>query len=62
LLLKYIYALYRSSAAGAMKAKVFPEPVFAAPKTSLPLSMCGIDLAWISVVFWKPKTSIAFLV
>lgn len=36
-------ALSKSSRAGIRKAKVFPEPVFAAPKTSLPFKRCGID-------------------
>jgi hypothetical protein len=39
------YALYKSSTAGSMKAIVLPEPVLAAPRTSLPLRICGIDLA-----------------
>jgi hypothetical protein len=38
-------ALYNNSTAGIIKARVLPEPVFAAPNTSLPFNMCGIDLA-----------------
>ena len=45
-----------------MKANVFPEPVFAAPRTSLPFRMWGIDLAWISVQVSKPSSFIAFYV
>jgi hypothetical protein len=38
-------ALYNNSAAGIMNANVFPDPVLAAPRTSLPFKICGIDLA-----------------
>ena len=43
------YALYSISTAGSMNARVLPDPVLAAPRTSLPFNMWGIDLAWISV-------------
>jgi hypothetical protein len=45
-----------------MNARVFPLPVLAAPRTSLPFKMWGMDLAWISVAFLKPSWSIAFMV
>jgi hypothetical protein len=38
-------AFLKSSTAGTIYAKVLPEPVFAAPRTSRPLMMCGIALA-----------------
>ena len=38
-------AFRRSSTAGTIYARVLPEPVFAAPRTSRPLIMCGIALA-----------------
>lgn len=38
-------------------ASVFPEPVFAAPKISLPPNACNIDAPWISVIFVKPALS-----
>ncbi len=44
------YALYINSNAGIKKPKVLPDPVFAAPKTSLPFNKWGIDLAWIWVI------------
>lgn len=34
-----------------IKARVFPEPVFAAPRISLPASECGKEALWISVIF-----------
>ena len=34
------FALWRSSIAGIKKAKVFPEPVLAEPRMSLPKSVC----------------------
>lgn len=34
---------------GIRKAKVFPEPVLAAPKTSWPFKEIGIPAFWISV-------------
>ena len=36
-----------SSIAGIRNARVFPDPVLAAPITSFPSNRCGIDLAWI---------------
>lgn len=40
---------YNNSIAGIRKAKVLPEPVLAAPRTSLPASSGGIVRAWTSV-------------
>jgi len=37
--------LYNSSTAGIKKARVFPEPVLAAPRTSFPIKSGGIALA-----------------
>lgn len=37
-------ALYKSSTAGIKKARVFPDPVLAAPKTSLPFNKWGMVL------------------
>lgn len=39
------FILCRSSTAGIKKAKVFPEPVLAAPSTSLPANSGGIDFS-----------------
>ena len=36
---------WRSSMEGMRKARVLPEPVRAAPRTSLPVRRTGIDLA-----------------
>ena len=36
--------------AGRRKARVLPEPVRAAPKTSLPARRTGMDLAWMGVM------------
>lgn len=35
---------------GMMKAKVFPDPVFAAPRTSRPERVCGSEARWISLI------------
>lgn len=51
-----------SSAAGIKKAKVFPDPVLAAPTKSLPSNKTGMDLAWISVIVVNPISCIAFKV
>ena len=39
-------AAYKSSMAGIKNAKVFPDPVRAAPKTSRPAIRGGIARAW----------------
>lgn len=36
------------------KARVFPEPVRAAPRTSFPARRTGMDLAWTGVIVVKP--------
>lgn len=43
------------STAGIRKDKVLPEPVFAAPKTSLPANSGGIPRCCISVMVSKPS-------
>lgn len=48
------FNLYIKSIAGIRKAKVFPEPVLAAPTRSLPSNNGGIALACISVIVVKP--------
>ena len=51
------------STAGIRKASVLPEPVFAAPKTSLPASRGGMPRCWISVIVVNFMSSdIAFMV
>jgi len=50
------------SIAGIKNASVFPEPVFAAPRTSLPVNSAGIPRRCISVIFVKPIVSNAFIV
>ena len=35
---------------GITKARVFPDPVFAAPRISLSQSACGREALWISVI------------
>jgi hypothetical protein len=47
------------STLGTKKAIVFPLPVLAAPRTSLPASKGGIVLAWTSVMVSKPILWIA---
>lgn len=54
--------LYSSSNAGIRNASVLPDPVLAAPNTSLPLRRCGIVLAWMWVINEKLIFSNAFLV
>lgn len=44
------------------KARVFPEPVFAAPTRSRPSNKGGIDRACISVKVVKPISAIALRV
>ena len=41
---------YKISRTGVRKASVLPDPVRAAPSTSLPLSEIGSDFAWMSVM------------
>lgn len=45
--------------AGIRNARVFPEPVFAEPTMSRPLSSNGMDFACISVIVVKPISLIA---
>lgn len=52
----------RSSTAGIRNAKVFPEPVRAAPNTSFPASNGGIDLACTGVIVVNPISARAFCV
>ncbi len=52
---------------GIMKAKVFPEPVFAAPRTSLPCKAKPIVCLWISVgclywASWRPDGMIKSII
>lgn len=51
-----------SSIAGIKNASVFPEPVRAAPRTSLPASSGGIALACTGVIVLNPIVSRARLV
>ena len=44
---------YSVSNTGIKKAKVLPEPVLAAPSTSLPFSAKGIAFIWIGVISVK---------
>jgi len=39
---------------GMRKASVLPEPVRAAPRTSLPARRTGMDLAWTGVIVARP--------
>lgn len=41
------WTLNNNSTAGTKNARVLPEPVLAAPRTSLPSTRGGIALAWI---------------
>jgi hypothetical protein len=43
-------ALYNLSKRGTKNAKVFPEPVLAAPRMSLPANACGIEADWMAVM------------
>ena len=47
---------------GMRKARVLPEPVRAAPKTSLPVRRTGMDLAWTGVIVDKPISESARVV
>ena len=42
------------SIAGTKNASVFPDPVLAAPSTSRPARIGGIDFCWMGVRFVKP--------
>ena len=46
-----------NSCTGIKKAKVFPDPVLAAAKTSIPLSASAIPSFWISVGFVNPASA-----
>lgn len=52
----------KSSTAGIRNARVFPEPVCAAPRTSLPVSRTGMDLAWTGVIVVNPISARPFRV
>lgn len=56
------FILCSNSMAGIKKARVFPEPVLAAPSTSLPASSGGIALSWIGVMCVKPISARALVV
>jgi len=43
------FCLYRFSNTGTRNARVFPLPVFAAPRISFPFSASGMDFDWMSV-------------
>ena len=43
------WTLCNNSTAGIRNARVFPEPVLAAPRTSFPTRSGGIALAWICI-------------
>lgn len=47
---------------GMRKARVLPEPVRAAPRTSLPVRRTGMDLAWTGVIVVRPISERARLV
>mmetsp|Transcript_7179 Transcript_7179/g.23388 ORF Transcript_7179/g.23388 Transcript_7179/m.23388 type:complete len:221 (-) Transcript_7179:36-698(-) len=44
------FSRYRSSSAGITKAKVFPDPVRAAPRTSRPARACGMAACWMGFI------------
>ena len=48
---------YKFSRTGTRNARVFPLPVFAAPRQSLPLRASGIAFFWISVRVLKCEAS-----
>ncbi|EWY84890.1 hypothetical protein FOYG_12248 [Fusarium oxysporum NRRL 32931] len=50
------------SMTGIRKARVFPEPVLAAPRTSRPASEGGMPLLWISVILVNFISLMAFMV
>jgi hypothetical protein len=56
------FILCRSSTAGIKKARVFPEPVRAAPSTSFPARRGGIDCSCTGVMVLKPISSRPFIV
>jgi hypothetical protein len=51
------FIVCRSSMAGIKNARVFPEPVRAAPSTSFPARRGGIDFSWTGVMVSKPISS-----
>ena len=44
------------------KARVLPEPVRAAPRTSLPVRRTGMDFAWTGVIVVRPISESARVV
>jgi len=56
------FAWYSSSTLGTRNASVFPEPVRAAPRTSLPASKGGIVRAWTSVIVSYPIVAMPAIV
>lgn len=56
------FIVCRSSMAGIKNAKVFPEPVRAAPSTSFPARRGGIDFSWTGVMVSKPISLRPFIV
>lgn len=48
--------------AGIKNARVFPEPVRAAPSTSFPARRGGIDFSWTGVMVSKPISLRPFIV
>jgi hypothetical protein len=48
--------------AGIKNARVFPDPVRAAPSTSFPARRGGMDFSWTGVMVLKPISSIPFSV
>jgi len=44
------------------KARVFPDPVLAAPKTSFPASSDGMHFSWTAVIVEKPMSARALVV
>lgn len=44
------------------KARVFPDPVLAAPRTSFPASNDGMHFSWTGVIVVKPMSTKALAV
>ena len=55
-------SLCNNSTAGTRKARVFPDPVLAAPSTSFPAKSGGMALACTGVIVVNPISAIAFVV
>ena len=55
-------SLSMSSTAGMRKERVFPDPVLAEPTRSRPSNRCGIVRDWMSVMWVKPMSTMAFSV